>query len=219
MVYMSGTGFGFIKRQGLLYNIGGHAGFYNDTVLQLENGQFNATFSGNYSEDVDEYGYYAEGQSSYEFIDQVTGEENIVTQEEYAKALDAAVGDSYQYTWANDLDYCYSVYEAYENLWPKIEHDDYYDVMYDITEFSIDNNILTVKNRDGDINLGLEISPNCVWFGRYTDGTICESSYEDIYRSWDNIPKDLDPDEYDSPEGFGIIVEDNVVTGVYYVAS
>jgi hypothetical protein len=218
MVYMSGTYFGYINRQGVLYNGYGHMGFYGDSVLQYKDGQFTATFSGNYSVDVDEYGNYAEGQSSYELIDPITDKEEEVTEDEYAKALDMAI-DINRLTTSYDLDYYYTVYEAYEQLSPKIQYDEYYDVMYDITEFSLDNNVLTVKNRDGDINLELEISPDCEWFGRYTDVSICDSSYESIYSSWENIPKDLDPGEYESPEGFGIIVEDNVVTGVYFVAS
>lgn len=107
-----------------------------------------------------------------------------------------------------------TIQEAYENM-GKLT---YHDAMDCYTEFSLNGNRLTAKTYDGGISLDMEVSEDCVWQTRYSDGSVYDSSYNELHESWEGIPHG-EGMKYDSAEGLGIEVKNGKVVAVYMTAS
>lgn len=60
--------------------------------------------------------------------------------------------------------------------------------MYRFTVFTLENQRLKVETCDGEIVLDLEVADDCLWQSRYTDGSVYESSYDDLCRMWEALP-------------------------------
>lgn len=242
---LSANVFAIIEKENLIHISSGHGTFY-DYIGNLKEGAFECLKEGKYGDVYDANGnrvpdafeYYWEGQQ--------------VSEEEYNNSL-AQIFDAKKAISSNDLIYYSSIQEAYENIGktrqpsavePKSESavTEYHDVMYDYTEFSLNANRLKAKTLDGRVSLDMEVSDDCVWQYRGSDGSISESSYEKIYELWETnvlrIQEWLDSkgldfsvlsdyefmesqgygDVLDSPAGLGIEVKDGKVIAVYYTS-
>lgn len=91
-----------------------------------------------------------------------------------------------------------------------------HDAMYNICVFLVDNGKLQVESVDRGIAFCTEIADDCVWQVRYSDGSVYDSSYDELYDAWQDT---LIGEEYDSPEGLGIEFRNGKVVAVYMTAS
>lgn len=221
--YISGSGMHYIPKSGYIYNPSGHMGYYYDNVYRLRDGKFENVASGSYEEYYDNNGEPNPAKDKYYWQNE-NGEYVEVTADQYEANLAAA----FDTTRAAPTSYGYnSVSEAYTALGIKEDWDTYYDVMYNLTEFSYEDGRLIVKNKDGDIDLDLKVSDYCRWHIHSVDGSVDDSSYESIHndfvrwqeivaRDGESVGEGVD---YDSPEGFGVAVENGLVVDVYEVVS
>lgn len=214
---------------GKIYSNGAHSGVSWDSVYSYNTstGAYDLVFDGNGLDNFDEEGnYYIQYQ--------ISGED--VSEEEYRQRLDDFTTDitnNYggnenvsQDTNVTDLIMKYDSTEgASDSSATEIAETDttakYYDSMYRFTIFSLENQRLKAETCDGEIVLDLEVSDDCLWQSRYTDGSVYESSFDDLHRIWEDMPQveDVEVMGYDSAEGLGIEVEGGKVVAVYMTAS
>lgn len=193
-------GFSYLEKQGLLCNSDGNMGCYYDIVYSLENGEFTKIGDGSWNETVIDadttiYEAYWDG--------------NQVNDVEYDNALTSvyneenAIYDSENYS---------SISEAYENMISNSETEVYSDTLYNIKVFLIIDQKLQVESvRGGVFAYCWEISDDCVWQMRGSDGSVYkESSYDELHREWENCEY-----EEESPTDLCVEVRDNKVVAVY----
>lgn len=242
---LSANVFAIIEKENLIHISSGHGTFY-DYIGNLKEGAFECLKEGKYGDVYDANGnrvpdafeYYWEGQQ--------------VSEEEYNNSL-AQIFDAKKAISSNDLIYYSSIQEAYENLNKTAQPSaveaksesavtKYYDLIYNYTNFWYDGKSLSATTYDGEISLNMEVSDDCVWQYRGSDGSISESSYEKIYELWEAdvlwIQEWLDSEgldfsalsDYefmesqgygtvlDSPTGLGVEVQDEKIIAVYYTS-
>lgn len=209
-----GFGFYYIPRGNkVIYEGAWDADMYG-TVAYLDEGTLISehTYSQDYDMDTDSYMYSIDdaGCTKEEYTDFI----------ELCKNGTICGWDTYS-----------SIQEAYDNIGnshavevPEQEAvtETYHDWMYNCSEFELNNQRLRIEASSFDIDL--EISDDCVWQTRYSDGSVSDSSYDKLHRIWEEsleTKEKLDEMgmEYESPEGLGVEVKDGKVVAVYMTAS
>lgn len=229
-MYTSRLMFSFLEKQNLLNNCGGIMGSYYDRIFSIKDRAFECVYSGEWMESYDyDEGHVITDENGNVLYEYLWGGQQV-SSDEYNNSL-AQVYDDDKAIWNYDLSYYSSIQEAYDNIGnssavevseQESTTETYHDVMYSCDVFELKNQRLQINAENFSIDL--EISSDCVWQTRYTDGSVYDSSYEDLQRSWKNAldsKQKLDEmgREYESPEGLGVEVKDGKVVAVYMTAS
>jgi hypothetical protein len=149
----------------------------------------------------------------YQFQVEFTEDGNKISKITYIDLLETEGEDAY-----NNIENSHAV-EVQEQ---ETVTETYHDRMYSCSEFELNNQRLLI---DADsFNIDLEISDDCVWQTRYSDGSVYDSSYDELHRIWEeSLDSKEKADEmgleYESPEGLGVEVKDGKVVAVYMTAS